>query len=108
MLRYLQAVLRVAPLSGSRRSRPSRRSSGSRSSTRGCRRAGIDQSIGRIFLEAGEADVAAAAAGTSPAQASAVVAEVLPRYFAALEPAQARAGARPPRVTVTLVRWPYT
>ena len=35
--------------------------------------------------------------------------DVLPRYVAALEPAKAATvAAKPPEVTVTLVRWPYT
>ncbi len=110
MLRYLQAVLRVAPLTGrvpaltadeaKARLAPLRQ----RLSEAG----GVDQSIGRIFLEAGEADASSAAAGTSPAQASAVVAEVLPRYFAALDPPRPRPAEPPATVTVTLVRWPYT
>jgi len=33
---------------------------------------------------------------------------VLPRYFAALEPAIPEAPKTAPRATVTLVRWPYT
>ncbi len=110
LLRYLQAVLRVAPLTGKvpeltadeakarlTELRPRLSESG-----------GVDQSIGRIFLEAGEADAASPVAGASPAQASAVVAEVLPRYFAALEPARPRPARPAATVTVTLVRWPYT
>jgi hypothetical protein len=110
MLRYLQAVLRAAPLSGRV---PALTAAEATSRLTDLRRrlseaGGVDQSIGRIFLEAGEADVASVAAGTSPAQASAVVAEVLPRYLAALEPARPRPAPPPAAVTVTLVRWPYT
>jgi len=47
------------------------------------------------------------------AVAAAVTLDVLPRYFAALEPLRpsttsARAVAATPPVTVTLVRWPFT
>jgi hypothetical protein len=37
-----------------------------------------------------------------------LVADVLPRYFAALEPARPAPSRPAPKVTVTLVRWPYT
>ena len=58
----------------------------------------VDHTIGQIYVEAAHAD---------PAAASAIVSSVLPRYFAALEPA--KSVSRPaPKVTVTLVRWPYT
>lgn len=59
----------------------------------------IDHSIGQLLLEEAQADTALA-----PAIAS----DVLPRYFAALEPATPRPPAPTPAVTVTLVRWPYT
>jgi hypothetical protein len=65
-----------------------------------------DHSIGRIFLESAQADVAANTA--KAANAEAIAADVLPRYFAALQPAAARPVQPPPAVTVTLVRWPYT
>ncbi len=110
MLRYLQAVLKSAPLSGrapvltAEEAKTRLAAFHGRLSDAG----GVDQSIGRIFLEAGEADLASAAPGTPPAQASAVAAEVLPRYLAALEPARPRPSPPPATVTVTLVRWPYT
>jgi hypothetical protein len=69
---------------------------------------GRDDSIGRIFLESAQGDVAHAEAGKKPATAAAIVEDVLPRYFAALEPAKPRPAAPPAAVTVTLVRWPYT
>lgn len=77
----------------------------------------VDHSIGRIFLESALADLAAATTPTSgsgnpplakAANAEAIVSEVLPRYFAALQPATARPVLPAPAVTVTLVRWPYT
>ncbi len=114
MLRYLQAALRCAPLTGKApvltREEAARRLAEFELRLVE-REGGVDQSLGRIFLEAGQADVAAAAAsGEPPAQASAVVNGVLPRYFAALE--TPRTAPKPPPVeadvTVTLVRWPYT
>jgi len=110
MLRYLQAVLRAAPLTGRVPELTAEQAKAKLAELRPrlSETGGVDQSIGRIFLEAGEADAASAASGASPAQASAVVAEVLPRYFAALEPARPRPAAVPATVTVTLVRWPYT
>ena len=59
----------------------------------------MDHSLGRIFLEAAQAE---------PALAPAIAGDVLPRYFAALEPARPRPPQPAPRATVTLVRWPYT
>ena len=70
---------------------------------------GVDHTVGRLFLEAAQADLAAPAAGSAPgAMAAAIVAEVMPRYFAALEPAAPGKPKPAPEVTVTLVRWPYT
>jgi hypothetical protein len=60
---------------------------------------GIDHSIGRLFLETAQAE---------PATATIIATDVLPRYFAALEPAPPEAPQPAPLVTVTLVRWPYT
>lgn len=60
---------------------------------------GIDHSIGQLFLETAQAE---------PAKAMVIAADVLPRYFAALEPAPPEAPQPAPQVTVTLVRWPYT
>ena len=68
---------------------------------------GVDQSLGRLYLEAAQAN-ADATAGADPAVASAIVADVLPRYLAALEPAPSRPSRPKSEVTVTLVRWPYT
>lgn len=70
-----------------------------------------DHSIAQIFVEAAQADLDGTAA-PAPGQArgdaaAAIVRDVLPRYFAALEPA-APSPRTDPLVTVTLVRWPYT
>ena len=69
---------------------------------------GADDSIGRIFLEAAQADLAHPAAGGSPNAAAVIAADVLPRYFDALSPARPEPRPPEPQVTVTLVRWPYT
>lgn len=69
---------------------------------------GIDHSIGRMMLEGAQDELASAAPGTSPAGAIAIATDVLPRYFAALDPARPAAPKPAPQVVVTLVRWPYT
>jgi hypothetical protein len=77
---------------------------------------GVDHTVGRVFLEAAAEDLAPTSAppagGAAPlpvgATAAAVVQDVLPRYFAALEPARPSARRPPAEVTVTLVRWPFT
>jgi hypothetical protein len=70
--------------------------------------AGVDHSLGRLLMEAAEADLAERAADGAATTASAVATDVLPRYFAALEPAPRKPPAEVAKVTVTLVRWPYT
>lgn len=60
---------------------------------------GIDHSLGQLFLELAQAEAASA---------SILATDVLPRYFAALEPAPPEAPRPAPEVTFTLVRWPYT
>jgi hypothetical protein len=59
----------------------------------------VDHSLGRLFLETAQAE---------PAKAGTIANDILPRYFAALEPARPQPAAPEPEVTVTLVRWPYT
>lgn len=70
--------------------------------------AGLDHSLGRIFVEEAEA----ALEGGELRRVAAIVEEVLPAYAAAVAgpPATlAELQAPPPgAVTVTLVRWPYT
>lgn len=66
-----------------------------------------DNSIGELWLESAEADLAAT--GSKPPDAAAAIAgDILPRYFAALSPGTPAAPRPAPEVTVTLVRWPYT
>jgi hypothetical protein len=71
------------------------------------RTGGVDHTIGRLFLETAEADVQRPDPEKPPV-ASAIVGDVLPRYFAALEPLRSEPAKPAPRATVTLVRWPYT
>lgn len=101
LLRYLQAAQRIAPL---RTGVPPPLADPARRllelEARLAKTPG-DHSIGRLFLEMGQADLAAPAA-------AAIATEVLPRYLASLEPARPRAAGPEPNVTVTLVRWPYT
>jgi hypothetical protein len=106
LLRYLQAAQQFAPLrqnapaleagavTGRLREMETRLSAGE-----------VDHSLGQLFLELAQAE-----APGSGATAAIIASDVLPRYFAALEPARARPGAPQPasQVTVTLVRWPYT
>jgi hypothetical protein len=84
LLRYLQAALQSAPLRGASPPQGDLAALEKRLS-----RKDVDHSIGQLFVEAGKT-------------------EVLPLYFAALEPARPQPLAPAPRVTVTLVRWPYT
>lgn len=69
---------------------------------------GRDDSLGRLFVEVARADLASASREKRPVQAAAIEREVLPRYLAALGPAPAAAPRSAAKVTVTLVRWPYS
>jgi hypothetical protein len=108
LLRYLQAAQRFAPL----RAAPAldapalKRELGALEARLAS--AGLDHSIGRLFLEIAQAELGGADAAQGATAASAIAGDVLPRYFAALEPAAPEKPRPEPRVTVTLVRWPYT
>jgi hypothetical protein len=108
LLRYLQAVLRAAPLRAAGRSDAAVTARRLREQEARLADGNVDHSLGRIFLEAAQSDLAEHAADGAAATAAAVVSDVLPRYFAALGPPPPRAARSAPRVTVTLVRWPYT
>jgi hypothetical protein len=69
---------------------------------------GSDASIARIYLESARSNLQADAPGANPATAEAIVADVLPRYLAAVGPPPEQPPPKTPRVTVTLVRWPFT
>lgn len=113
LLRYLQAVLRLAAV---REPGPSPSSAGAPFDAPGFARqreeslrrlSGGDHSLGRVFLELADAELAAdPASGVATAQT--VLNDVLPRYLAALAPPPAVVPRPEPRATVTLVRWPYT
>jgi len=113
MLRYLQAAQRVAALRpaavpGPDAAAVERTVAGFETRTAS---GNVDHSIAKLFLEAARSDLASPAPPVfpgGPSAASLIASEVLPRYFAGLEPARRREPAAAPEVTVTLVRWPYT
>jgi hypothetical protein len=108
LLRYLQAVQRIAPLTGNAAPLdPGTIVESLKNWDSLLSKHGRDDTIGRLFLEAAQADLAHPAPGSKPLVASVILREILPRYTAALEPARVDPPA-PAQVTVTLVRWPYT
>jgi hypothetical protein len=109
LLKYLQTVQRLALIrSDSGPVDPDAVSRRLKELEGRLRESGRDHSIGRIFLETAQADLAHPAPGGSPAAAGVIAADVLPRYFDALQPARPEPRRPEPQVTVTLVRWPYT
>lgn len=123
LLRYLLAALRFAPI----RADAARREDGTGQEPMSLTdlasqltvweerlsSAGTDHTIGQLFtqlarFEQVRADTAGTPSLPAPALAAGVVTDVLPRYMTALGPAPSAAPTREPRVTVTLVRWPYT
>jgi hypothetical protein len=105
LLRYLQAAQRFAQIRGGA---PDASAAAAALRQQEARLAGaVDHSLGRLFLEAAQADLAHPAEA-GPVAAAAIASDVLPRYFAALAAAPPAAAAIRPRATVTLVRWPYT
>jgi hypothetical protein len=109
LLRYLQAAQRLAAL----RPAPPALDRGALAARLAEFQAGlspgsVDHSIGELLLEAAQADLAAAKPESPTPVAAAIATDVLPRYFAALEPARPAPSRPAPKVTVTLVRWPYT
>lgn len=108
LLRYLQAAQRLGPLRGSS-SAPADDAAIAKSLADYEARLGAardDESIGRLFLDAARSDLAEPQGARAISKA--IVSEVFPRYFAALAPAPHAPAKVEPRVTVTLVRWPYT
>jgi len=111
LLRYLQAVQRFAPAQSvpvaAGADAPAALEA--RLQEHGLRLSsqGVDHTIGRLFLETAQA-LAGPGKDADPAAAQAIADSVLPRYFAALEPAAPVAAPKAARATVTLVRWPYT
>ncbi|MGH9443110.1 MAG: hypothetical protein ACRD16_12640 [Thermoanaerobaculia bacterium] len=109
LLRYLQAALRVSLL---RQPAPATAREGLAERLgeldRRLSASGDDESLGRLFLESAQAELAEASPGAATPAAAAIAGDVLPRYFAALEPAAPVSPKPGPLATVTLVRWPYT
>jgi hypothetical protein len=107
LLRYLQASLRFAPLRPAAPPDPQGTASRLRGIEAQLASGDVDQTLGRLFLEIAQE----AQAGSTPkdaATAAAIAGDVLPRYLAALAAAPPSGARVEPRVTVTLVRWPYT
>ncbi len=109
LLRYLQAVLRLQPMLA----KPPAFDAVATPAKLGefesrFAAAGLDHSIGRLFIETARWDLEDTSATATHASAAAIADVVLPRYLAALAPAKPRPAAPAPEVTVTLVRWPYT
>jgi hypothetical protein len=106
LLRYLQASLRVAllaPPAGLDAAALAEHLRQADAQLSG----GVDHTVGRMLLERAQME-AAKSPGAVPPIAAAVVADVLPRYLAALAPETPRPARPAPQVTITLVRWPYT
>ncbi len=68
---------------------------------------GSDDSIARLFVESGLAEIDAAPKDAPTPKALAALTHVLPLYRAALAP-RSPVPVEPAFTTVTLVRWPYT
>jgi hypothetical protein len=106
LLRYLQAAQRFAPLRATEPHDEARIAERLRRAAERLSAGDVDHSLGRLFLE--RAQEALGASPPDVATAGPIAAEVLPRYLAALEPGRPESLRPEPRVTVTLVRWPYT
>jgi hypothetical protein len=109
LLRYLQSLQRFAPVRS-----PKAASDGAAGLEASLRQyderlaaRDVDHTIARLFLETAQ-ELAGPGKDADPAAARAIADSVLPHYFAALEPAAPLPPRPAARVTVTLVRWPYT
>jgi len=107
LLRYLQAAQRFAPVRAVPAGPPDALQARLREYDARLASRERDDSIGRLFLETAQS-FAAPGKEQDLAVAQAIADFVLPKYFAALEPAARVPDAPKPRATVTLVRWPYT
>jgi hypothetical protein len=110
LLRYLQAEQQFGPLRAQPASAPAAAALDNQMKDLAARLSagGVDHSLGQLFLETAQSEQAMATPGSASNTAARIVNDVLPRYFAALEPARPEAPRPSPQVTVTLVRWPYT
>src|SRR5262249_35565614 len=108
LFRYLQAVQRFAPLRpGAAPIEGEALTSRLKAFESRLDTSEFDESIGRLFLAAGQAAARCGpTAGVAPAWRGGT--DLPPRYSAALEPAKPMPPRPAPRATVTLVRWPYT
>ena len=109
LLRYLQAAQRVSMLVSSATADPGLVKTRLDEGAKRLAAANIDHTIGQLFVERARSALASdTPKGNGETMARAVALDVLPRYFAALEPSRLTTPAGEPRVTVTLVRWPFT
>ena len=109
LLRYLLAVQLASRVRGAPPSVAAAELAGRLKALRArMTRGDIDHSIGMTFLESAEEDFASAAPESAHATASAIVTDVLPRYFDALASARPETARPAAEIAVTLVRWPYT
>jgi hypothetical protein len=109
LLRYLQSAQRVAMIRATESSDAAEVKRRLDETAKRLIAANVDHTIGQLFIERARSALASdnAASGGLPA-ARAIAFDVLPRYFAALEPARPVTPAPQPQITVTLVRWPFT
>ena len=112
LLRYLQSLQRFAPLRGARPPPPVAAAAALAAQPPALRRAPRPRASRRPHDRPAVPRDGPGARGpgqdADPAAAQAIADNVLPRYFAALEPARPRPPRPAARATVTLVRWPYT
>jgi hypothetical protein len=111
LLRYLDAALRTSalrPAPANAAAAPPSAEARLQALQERIDASGSDASIARIYLESARSNLQADAPGANPATAEAIVADVLPRYLAAVGPSPPLPPPKTPRVTVTLVRWPFT
>jgi hypothetical protein len=108
LLRYLQAAQRVALLrEAAAAPRGGELSARLQAIESRLASDGVDHSIARLLIETAQDDLDTDGPARG-AVAAAIADDVLARYLAALEPAPTRPPRPEPRVSVTLVRWPYT
>ena len=110
LLRYLEAAQQFTPLRAEQPPAPDAATLDKKLSELGSRLSmgGVDHSLGQLFLETAQSEAATASPGSASTTAARIVNDVLPRYFAALEPPRPEAPKPEAQVAVTLVRWPYT
>lgn len=107
LIRYLEAARRVGQLRGTHPLQREELTKRLRDFEAKLSAGNLDQTIGQVFVESAQSDLASPPQ-TPPVVATSIVTYVLPRYFAALQPAPPAKPKPAPTVSVTLVRWPYT